>query len=159
MSMKIALGRKEKRVYFDDDGRIVELRAGQTPPGGGSVFLLGPVPYNLKVEMGLSASGRNTGIAGESRVLGQIMADMMLEAIVGWEGVVDSDGADVEFVGKESLSLLPLDVLSKLIGHLFDEATKDSDAGNGPGSAGTPATNASGGSTTADRSTVSPATN
>lgn len=131
-------------AYIADDGQACELAPGTEPPGGGSVFIMEPIPYQIALQFG--RRGEEAAEAAQLEVA---------RCIKGWRGV-QRRGVEVPF----SPDLLtngqvPVTVLSALGTFLvkrampvLEEGRKNALSGSGP------ATKPCGGTTTPDHPTA-----
>lgn len=108
MARKATIQRAETWVYITDDGTVKEIAAGKTPTGGGSVFLLRPVPHDLWLELQMYGSKDNKQVdrLRSGRVPSELLALIVEGVIAGWKAVIDGDQNEIEFTGPETTALL-----------------------------------------------------
>ena len=127
------------RVYFDEDGELIELGEAAPTPEATSVFVIAPVPLDLSL----------VGLSG--RRLNETSTELMERAheiVIAWEGVRHPRSVDPTPWSEETVAKLPRTVLAALITYAQGKTWGGTDTEGNESSAGGPMTRSSGGTDT-----------
>jgi len=146
MARRATIQKAETWVYIDDEERQVlvdekkprgkktkvlvpivkEIAAGKTPPGGGSVFMIRPVPHDLYLEVQLYGSDdANVAKLKSGKVPSELLAQIVEAVVGGWKWVENGDGGEIDFAGPESTALLDPEVKTVLGNYVMARSNEE----------------------------------